>query len=376
MSNCSNCYNGCTEIVSDKCVRYTGVDVPVLGIKSGDSLSFVEQSLINFITSLLDGSGIILNIDDEIICELVKKHLPECDDLTLPNIITALLKAICELEVRVKNLEDDFADLEGPYTIGCLTGVTSTSGTHAILQAAITKLCSVETALNALSINLNSNYVKLADLNTLIQNYLNSISATTQQSSKMVPYTVVEYYPPGNSLSNFDTSGKGIASLGWDKIYICNGQNGTPDKRGRVAVGAIQGVPGTAPIDAAVDPTLSSANPNYALNAKAGANAVTLAVSQIPSHTHTSTANSVVTDPTHGHNLESGFFAGSQGRGTGISASGTDAFNWENGKGNVVAKSATGITVNTSVSINTTGGGESHANIQPVLACYYIMYIP
>lgn len=376
MSNCSNCYNGCTEIVSDKCVKYTGVDVPVLGIKNGDSLSFVEQSLINFITSLLDGSGIILNIDDKIICELVKKHLPECDDLTLPNIITALLKAICELEVRVKNLEDDFVDLEGPYTIGCLTGVTSTSGTHAILQAAITKLCSVETALNALSINLNSNYVKLADLNTLIQNYLNSISATTQQYTKMVPYTVVEYYPPSGSLSNFDASGKGLASAGFDKIYICNGQNGTPDKRGRVAVGAIQGVPGTLPLDTQVDPTLSSANPNYVLNGKNGENSVVLTVSQLPTHTHTATANSVVTDPTHGHNLESGFFSGSQGRGTSISVSGSDVFNWDSGKGNVVAKSATGITVSTSVNVNTTGNGGSHNNIQPVLACYYIMYIP
>ncbi|BCU97892.1 MAG: hypothetical protein CM15mV19_1420 [uncultured marine virus] len=46
--NCSNCYNGCTEITSDKCVKYTGVDVPILGIKNGDSLSYVEQALITF----------------------------------------------------------------------------------------------------------------------------------------------------------------------------------------------------------------------------------------------------------------------------------------------------------------------------------------
>ena len=47
-NNCSNCYNGCVEITSDKCIKYTGVDVPILGIKNGDSLSFIEQSLITF----------------------------------------------------------------------------------------------------------------------------------------------------------------------------------------------------------------------------------------------------------------------------------------------------------------------------------------
>ena len=68
MSICSNCYNGCTEIVSDKCVRYTGIDVPILGIQTGDSLSFVEQCIITFLTSTLDGTGIKLTIYPEIIC--------------------------------------------------------------------------------------------------------------------------------------------------------------------------------------------------------------------------------------------------------------------------------------------------------------------
>jgi len=68
MSNiCSNCYNGCVETTSDQCVRYTGVDVPVLGIQTGDSLSYVEQALITFLTSTLDGSGIILTINPQII---------------------------------------------------------------------------------------------------------------------------------------------------------------------------------------------------------------------------------------------------------------------------------------------------------------------
>ena len=49
MSNCSNCYNGCTEIVSDRCVKYTGINIPALGIQNGDTLSAVEESITTYI---------------------------------------------------------------------------------------------------------------------------------------------------------------------------------------------------------------------------------------------------------------------------------------------------------------------------------------
>jgi microcystin-dependent protein len=365
MSNCSNCFNGCAEIVSDRCVRYTGVDVAVLGIKSGDSLSFVEQALITFLTSTLDGTGVKPDISASIICELVKKYLPDCEDLNATNLFTALIKAACDLQVQIDEIVADIAVIEAPYTIGCLTGVTSTSGTHNILQAVITKLCTLETSLAALALNVSTNYVKLADLNTLIQNYLNSISATTQQYTKMVPYTVVEYYGP---LSNFNGAGVGLASAGFDKIYICNGQNGTPDKRGRVGVGAIQGVPGGGPLDAAVDPSLTISNPNYALNTKTGANAITLAASQIPSHTHTAT--STVIEPNSGQGHRHDFI----GVDTVDTAGGSTSTRRCGDFTKQTSYATTGITVNTA--IGNTGSGESHANIQPVLACYYIMYIP
>ena len=92
----SNCYNGCTEIVSDKCVRYTGIDVPVLGIKTGDSLSYVEQCIITFLTSTLDGTGIKLTIDPDIICTLVNTYLPDCEDLNALNLFKALIQATCD----------------------------------------------------------------------------------------------------------------------------------------------------------------------------------------------------------------------------------------------------------------------------------------
>jgi hypothetical protein len=99
--SCSNCYNGCTEIVSDKCVKYTGIDVPILGITNGDTLLHVEQTLINFLVPMLNGTGIIPDISNSIICEVVSKYLPTCSTctgFTLKDILIALIKAACDLQ--------------------------------------------------------------------------------------------------------------------------------------------------------------------------------------------------------------------------------------------------------------------------------------
>jgi microcystin-dependent protein len=373
---CSNCFNGCAEIVSDQCVKYTGIDVPVLGIQKGDSLSYVEQALIEFLTSTLDGTGIKIDIPSEIICELVQQYLPTCGDITVVDLITALIKAACDLQEQVDAVVADVATIEANYDVECLSGVTSTSGTHAILQAVISKVCDLEVDLAALALDVDTNYVKLSELNSLIQAYIDSTSsAITQQYQKMVPYTVVEYY---GSLSNFDGSGAGIAGLGWDKVYLCNGNNGTPDKRGRIGVGAIQGVGGGI-LDPVVDPG-NPGNPNYSLLTTAGSNTETLNTSQIPSHTHT--AVPVVTDPGHDH------FTVSLGTSDStLSASNSIQQVWSDSgnlgyalKGSTPAtvglttSDSTGITV--AVSNSNVGGGGAHNNIPPVLACYYIMYIP
>ena len=360
--SCSNCYNGCAETTSDQCVRYTGIDVPVLGIKTGDSLSYVEQALITFLTSTLDGTGIKLTIDPQIICEIVNKNIVECEDLTLVNLLNALIKAICELDTRLKVVEDDFAALEGNYTVGCLTGVTATSGTHAILQAAITKLCGLEIELDALALDVSTNYVKLSQLNSLIAAYLSSLGVSTKYYNRMVPNTVVEYYGPISG--RFDASGAGLGD--WEKIYLCNGNNGTPDKRGRVGVGATSGM-GGGTLNPAVDPAVSG-NPTYNLYSAVGSNNVTLSITQIPSHTHVASATSIVTDPGHAHTV-SYLDKGNPGDGTSTIDVG--------GPASVSTSTAsTGITVTTNVVNANAGGGLPHPNYQPGLGCYYIMYIP
>ena len=367
MSNiCSNCYNGCVETTSDQCVRYTGVDVPVLGIQTGDSLSYVEQALITFLTSTLDGTGIILTIDPQIICEIVNKNLVSCEDLSLPNVISAIIKAVCELDERVTALEEDFAALEGSYTVDCLDGVTGSSGTHDILQAVITKLCGLEIDLTALALDVDTNYVKLADLNSLIAAYLASVGTSTKYYNRMVPYAVVEYY--GSLTGKFDGTGAGIVGTDWEKIYLCNGQNGTPDKRGRVPVGATTGMGGGA-FNPAVDPAIAG-NPAYALLGTAGSNTVTLSATEIPAHSHSATAT--VTDPGHLHTIS---YAHGEADQNEPGAYG-DLMDMNGVKSSSTSTNTAVTGVSVAVSVGSTGGGLAHTNYQPGLGCYYIMYIP
>jgi microcystin-dependent protein len=356
--SCSNCYNGCPEIVSDKCVRYTGIDVPVLGIQTGDSLSYVEQALIEFLTSTLDGTGIKPDIDPLIICTVVQKYLPECGDITVVDLFNALIKAACNLQEQivltnstVTVLQQQIAVIEAPYTVGCLTGVTSGSKTHAVLQAVINKLC-------AFILDVETNYVQIADLDDLIQAYLDSQSSSKKYYNKMIPYTVVEFY--GNPTGKFDVTGAGLGD--WEKIYLCNGNNGTPDKRGRVTVGTTSGMGGGA-FNPAVDPAIPG-NPAYSLGTTTGSNTITLSALQIPSHTHVATAT--VTDPGHTHTYI--------GVDTVVTAGGSSSTRRGGDFTKTTASNVTGISVGV---VNApTGGGGSHPNIQPVIASHYIIYIP
>jgi len=358
--------------VSDQCVRYTGDDVPALGIQTNDSLFTIENILIDKVVSFLDGTGIDITINPSYYCTLVSQYLP-VGTPNLVEVLSALVRAACNLQVQVDAVEAEIAVLNADYNIGCLSGVTSSSDTHAVLQAVITKLCVVEANLAALTLDVNTNYVKLADLDALIAAYLASQPGPpTQQSSKMIPFVAYEYY---GSLSNFDGTGAGIPANGFNKVYLCNGLNGTPDKRGRVAVGAIASVPpvgiGLAP---AVNPAIPG-NPNYALSGTAGANSIVLTPSQLPAHSHNALGTATVTlnDPGHTHAIgQSGVTGGG----------GTIAVGNTSPKDIQAITSTTGITVtsntanNVSITVEPTGDNVAHSNIQPVIAAYYIMYIP
>ena len=367
MTNCSNCYNGCTEIISDRCVKYTGIDVPVLGIQTGDSLSFVEQALITFLTSTLDGTGIKIDLGTTVVCNLVQQYLPTCGDLTIVDISKALIQVACDLQAQVDAIDATLVTLNADYATGCLTGVTSSSDTHAIVQAVINELCQIQVDLAALALDLSTNYVRYDELDALIQNYLNTQPGTSNYSNRMVPYGIIPYF---GSLSNFDSTGAGTGN--WSDIYLCNGNNGTPDLRGRVIVGAINGVPGPT-LGNAVNPSVSPANPNYSLgDTMYGANQVTLTEQQLASHTHPNLISSTLTDPGHTH---TGTAAGPY-NGVDIGGGFDGGTNEFKNRPLTINSATTGITINTTIENKPAGGNLPHNNIQPVIATYYIIYIP
>ena len=379
--SCSNCFNGCTEIISDQCVRYTGFNIPALGISNGDTLASVELQISTFIIDLSTGNGVIPVINPADLCSLVSSFLPVSGDITLNDVISALIRSICALKTSVTAIESTLTTLNANYTIGCLTGVTASSDTHDILQAAINKLCSTATDLTVLAANVNTNYVKIADLNALIQAYLNSIAPSNLYKNKMVPYIAYEYY---GSLTGFDVTGAGSGLFA--NVYLCNGSNGTPDKRGRVAVGTTDGtMAGTITMSSIVNPS-TPGNPSYSINGLAGANNVTLTTNQIPSHTHTATGTSTSTATPHSH-----FIAKASATNSGDLSNALPLLSeWDGGTNfsyrlkSVAGTADEGPTSNTTVVVNTStsvvvdaaGGGLSHNNIQPTIGAYYIMYIP
>lgn len=367
--SCSNCYNGCTEIVSDKCVKYTGLSIPILGIQNGDSLSYVEQALIEYLTSVLDGTGIEITSLTEDYCTLVSQYLNTCGVTTAVDLFRALIKASCDLQTQVDAINDVIRPFS--FDLDCLS-LPPDYTTNDVIQAIIYKVCDISVDVAAIALDLDTNYVKLADLNTLIQAYLDSTSTSTKYYNRMVPYTVVEFY--GDLSGKFDSTGAGLAGTDWEQIYLCNGQNGTPDKRGRVGVGTTDGSMGGGAMNPNVDPAYPG-NPNYTLGTITGTNTVVLIPDNMPSHTHT--AVSTVTPNPHSHDVT-------------VITNGTDfpngelpypTFNSSTAGGGSTGINPTGLTVGTEdltvdTIISPSGNNLGHANNQPALGCYYIMYIP
>ena len=358
--SCQGCYNGCADPISDRCVKYTGLPVELLHIDTGDPLSKVEKAITDYLVTVADGTGIIPLLDTSVICDLVAQFLPCCNPLTLVDIINALIKAACSLQDQVNSIDDVLATLNGNYTIGACLTVDPAAGTHDILQAVIDELCLQATDITNLVTSLG-NYVLIADIDTYIAAYLASLGTTTKMYNRMVPYVAVEYY---GSLSNFDITGAGIGD--WDKIYLCNGLHGTPDKRGRIPVGTVSEM-GGGPLDPVVDPAIDPIfNTDYGIsvNNKEGSNSVQLTVNTLASHTHTATADA----SEHHHTI-------------------TNANSYTGPPSSVIGGSGANdpLSVDTSTAVppvtvsvvnSNTGGGEAHENRPPVLACHYVMYIP
>ena len=355
--SCKNCFNGCASTTSDKCVKYTGITISALGITNGDSLFSIQENILEHILSLINGTGIVVTVSPGNLCALINSFLPATGDITLVDYTSALIQSVCSLQAQITTVDERVDTIEANYAINCLPGVAPSEGTHVLLQATIDFLCSLNTTVTALALDLTTNYTPTADLPALIAEAIGTEPASTLLKYRMIPFTVVEYY---GSLGNFNGTGAGIGD--WVDIYLCNGANGTPDKRGRVGVGATTGMFGGV-MSPAVDPAVTG-NPAYALLSAGGANIIALSVAQMPQHSHTAT----FTGAPHKHTFPPLY--------TKAGTTNIDVLSNSNNVSNISVTETSSVTATGTVSVNNTGNTEAHSNIQPVLACYYIMYIP
>jgi len=376
--SCENCYNGCPDPTPDKCVKYTGIDIEALDISTGDPLSLVLDKMTTAITEMFKGNGIIPRVEPADICDLIYSYLPCCDPIDLNVLLTAIVKAICDIEARINFMRNEIDTLNGNYDVDCLTGVTDSSDTHDVLQASILKLCIVANDLAATKLDLSTNYVLKSEIDGYIQTYLSGIPATTDQSGKMIPYVIYPYF--GDTTGIFDITGAGLGL--WAKVYLCNGDHGTPDLRGLVLVGATN--MGTEDYADQVNPNIPG-NPTYnafKLGGSAsiqGANRIVLIPLQIPSHSHGATVT--INDPGHTHSYNEPVFEFKADfstnervwRGvTQVKSVTPQVTGLKGGDGVII----TDPPQNVFVSIGPSGGGEAHDNYQPGVGINYIMFIP
>lgn len=370
---CSGCFDGCNEVGSTNCSKYTGPDIPELGIENGDSLTTVISKITTIITSVISGEGIIPTIDIDDVCKVVKDNLPTSGDINLNDYLKALIATSCSLDERINSINSQVNQVESSYDVCCLDGVDENSKTHQVLQATVKRVCAVDKALTAFILNVTTNYVKKSELDGYIAEYLADQQDNTYRN-RLVPYTAYEYYGP---LTAFDISGKGTGLF--TDVYLCNGQNGTPDRRGFTAVGVTTGMGGGA-LNPLVDP-ISAGNPSYTLNGINGANTVTLTTQQIPSHSHN--ASSTATSDPHTHALAKNGPRDSNTNPIGTIDTHPDVGNNKEyelrstaGVADLFRSSSTSVNVTVNTTVNATGGGQSHPNVQPSKGCYFIMYIP
>lgn len=353
---CKDCLNNCPTIITDQCVLYTGPEIPLLGVCPGDQLSKFEEAVVEELTGVLTGAGINpanVTISCDFLSDILGVSSP-----SLSNLLQMLITASCTLKDLVDEINEQLAN-NTVFDTACLTGLPSNPTRDDILQAVVTLLCTIKTTVDAIP----TTYVKNSDLTNLVTQIVNNIiggGSVTQYNTRMVPFGVVAYF---GSLSNFDANGIGISSLGYEKIYLCNGLNGTPDLRGRTLVGAIQSVPG-GPLDAAVNPAVNPNNPAWSVFMKLGETYHTLSSSEMPVHSHT------VNDSGHSHSLTFSNAIHSKDAGsTQVLSLGTNTIS------PVTIADRTG-TSTTGITLSSTGGGQPHINIQPSMATYYITYIP
>lgn len=307
--NKTNVSNLCADPISDKCVLYTGEAIPVLGICTGDRLDEITETILNKLLGYADGAGIKLS-DITGDCPFVSEFLANSDK-SLHSLIQGLFDNDCTLRQLISDLKDG---LEPPFSFDtkCLT-VPSSASRNQIIQSNINKTCELDEKVNSIIEQLGEITSQLGDddeggideaIKEIVGNSLiENITACQQHiiqktgSGKNAKLNFIGLPPPGTllfgvyNISDFDSTGKGLASRGMCGWNIANGLNNTVDMRGFTPAGATAGIPGPA-----LKPQVQGLSTN--MNTRAGANNITLNSSQLPNHEH------IVTQEPHSHSYQ------------------------------------------------------------------------
>lgn len=364
---CENINNCPGETLSSNCIVWQGSDIACLNIVKGQSITELENAVATKVCTLLTNVDLsTVTLCDELIALMADK------DKTIANLFQTLIDYSCTL----KELIDSFTgnSENNPLTLDykCLDVQLDPCNPtqynlQNILQILINNFCDLKTAFTQLNTEINTTinnsiFSSLSDtLQTCQTNRIQSNPLTKKITLRgfVPPYCPIAYVGP---LDYFDSSGKGLDNgpmCGW---YLCNGNNSTPDYRGRVLVGVVQGISGGT-LSAEVDPTLpKNAGANYALGDTGGEVTHRLTTSEMPSHNHP------LNDPGHIHNLNNfdmylgGPSSGGAG-GTNIGVQGVTRPNI------AILSHTTGITV------GNRGDNAYHENRMPYKAVNYIMML-
>lgn len=364
---------GCLTPTSSNCVSWQGDISTPLDVCVGDTITEVINSIITQLTSITDGTDVIItleNLCDAINTELVGK------EKTLTNVLQALSDVLCSVVTDIETIQTELQP--ETYSVVCLTGGSSSLvSRQTAIQLLISNVCSLIEQVNTLNNTIIDSNIT-STINTAVGNFIkNAITScgnngivksgagenvTIQFTGMVPPYCPIPYIGP---LGYFDNLGRGLEQYGMCGWYILNGMNGTPNWMGYTFAGATV-IPGvtSSPLDAAVDGTDYIAN----IGEKKGEVKHVLVTNELPSHSHP------VTDPGHSHQITGDVIQKPSGSGT-FNVT-VDNYTDVNPAPHTfiyddkVVKNITGITTN-SVGTNT-----AHENRQPTVYGVWIYRKP
>lgn len=241
---CQDCRDystvGCNS-VSSTCVTWQGKEYEDLNICLGRSLSYVNNIILDKITDLLKGKGIILEdltISD---CQYIQDLLG-VKEKNLLNILDVYKQAICNLKESQDITQEQlnsFTNIAG-YTLKCITNQDPCGDPltfKSLIQAIIDKVCALNTQLENIAESL-LDVVEEGAGNFLINGAITSCGGNGFKTSGTGASAVVTFQalvPPNcpiiytGSTQFFNANGVGLPNTPFCGWFLCNGANNTPN---------------------------------------------------------------------------------------------------------------------------------------------------